>query len=99
MTHIIHNAWNVNFNRTLASFEPQILGTRKLLDVCATSSRPIRLLFVSSISAAQNWPISDGEVPEEPLSDPMQTSANGYGASKFVIENVRWLLLFWPHVY
>lgn len=94
MTHIIHNAWNVNFNHTLASFEPQISGTRKLLDICATSSRPIRLLFVSSVSAAKNWCISDGEVPEEPLADPMQTSTNGYGASKFVVENVRYSLLF-----
>lgn len=35
-------------------------------------------------------------VPEEPLADPAHTSAIGYGASKFVTENVRCLLSSLP---
>lgn len=88
LTHVIHNAWRVDFNRSLSSFESQISGTRKLVDLCANNPRPIQLFFTSSISSAQGWHISNGMVPEEPLTDPAHTSAIGYGASKFVTENV-----------
>jgi len=41
MTLIIHNAWKLDFNLSLASFESHILGTRHLVDLALSS--PLRL--------------------------------------------------------
>ncbi|KAJ3525806.1 hypothetical protein NM688_g8348 [Phlebia brevispora] len=88
VTHIIHNAWKVDFNHTLPSFESHIANTRKLLDECFTFARRPRVLFTSSIAAVQGWDVSRGLIPEEPLSDPALAIANGYGSSKYVAEQV-----------
>lgn len=89
ITHVVHNAWRVDFNLSLPSFEKYIAGTRRLVDLCSSLPRPAKLLFTSSVAAAYKWDISRGAVPEEVLSDTYVASANGYGASKFVAENVR----------
>ena len=73
----------------LKSFEPLIASTRRLVDACYTFSHPVRLLYTSSVSAAAGYDTSLGPVPEEPLADPEVAVATGYGASKFVVENVR----------
>ncbi|KAF7798250.1 hypothetical protein EIP86_009467 [Pleurotus ostreatoroseus] len=88
VTHIVHNAWRVDFNLGLSSFENQIAGTRKLLDICGSSSRPVRLLFTSSISVATSWPEENGLVPEAPLADPTYASDTGYSSSKYVVEQM-----------
>ncbi|GJE96032.1 acetyl-CoA synthetase-like protein [Phanerochaete sordida] len=88
VTHIVHNAWSVNFNQSLAAFEPLISGVSKLASVCATSSRPIRLLFTSSIGIANGWDMKQGLVPEHSLSDPTSATSTGYTASKYVTEKV-----------
>ncbi|KAH7330580.1 hypothetical protein B0J17DRAFT_632360 [Rhizoctonia solani] len=49
------NAWEVNFNLALQSFEPNIRGTRNLLDLAFSSTAPTglpRFAFTSSISVA-----------------------------------------------
>ncbi|KAF8601147.1 acetyl-CoA synthetase-like protein [Ceratobasidium sp. AG-I] len=51
-TIIIHNAWQVNFNLSLQSFEPSIQGACNLLDLAFSSPARPRFLFTSSISAA-----------------------------------------------
>ena len=91
VTHVIHNAWKVDFNHTLKSFEQLIAGTRKLVDACSTFSLPITLLYTSSVSAAMAWDSASGPVPERPLSDPRVAAPTGYGASKYVTEHVRTL--------
>lgn len=88
LTHTVHNAWKVNFNHSLGSFETQISGTRKLLDFCAAASQPVRLLFTSSISTVHQWDPSNGLVPETPLPDPNLAAESGYAASKYVVEQV-----------
>ena len=88
MTHIIHNAWNVNFNHPLTSFESQISGTRKLADLCLESAAPIHLMFTSSISVALGWDMTSGPVPEDLLDDPAVATGNGYASSKYVVEQV-----------
>lgn len=93
VTHVVHNAWRVDFNLSLPSFEKYIAGTRRLVDLCCSLPKPVKLLFTSSVAAAYKWDTSRGAVPEEVLSDTYVASANGYGASKFVAENVR--LLTW----
>ena len=89
VTHVVHNAWKVDFNHVLKSFEPLIASTRRFIDACYTFSHPVRLLYTSSVSAAAGYDTSRGPVPEEPLVDPEVAVATGYGASKFVVENVR----------
>lgn len=89
MTHVIHNGWKVDFNLSLSSFESNIAGTRKLVDFCCSLSRPAKLLFTSSISATYRWNISLGPVPEELVPTPEVATTNGYGASKFVVEQVK----------
>ncbi|KAJ3555456.1 hypothetical protein NM688_g2570 [Phlebia brevispora] len=88
VTHVVHNAWKVDFNLSLQSFEPLIANTRRLLDACSTFSRPVRVFYTSSISAAAGYDPALGPVPEEPLSDPGVVLATGYGASKFVVEKL-----------
>lgn len=89
VTHIVHNAWRVDFNLSLESFESYIAGTRRIIDLCCVTPHPVKLLFTSSASAVQGWDASNGQVPEEVLSDPTIGVGSGYGASKFIAENVR----------
>ncbi|GJE93768.1 hypothetical protein PsYK624_099290, partial [Phanerochaete sordida] len=88
VTHVVHNAWRVDFNLALPSFETHVAGTRRLVDVCAGAARGARLVFVSSVSAAQDWDVARGPVPEAPLADPALSVGTGYGSSKFVGENL-----------
>ena len=88
VTHVVHNAWRVDFNLSLSSFEKHITATRRLVDLCCSLPRPVKLLFTSSVAATYKWDISAGPVPEEVLEDVHAASGNGYGASKFVAENV-----------
>ncbi|EPQ52234.1 acetyl-CoA synthetase-like protein [Gloeophyllum trabeum ATCC 11539] len=89
-THIIHNAWRLDFNLTVASFEPNIKGVRNLIDLALRSSYGVnfRFVFASSVSVAQGWPRDRGTFPEE--SDlPVDVAVGaGYGESKFVSEQL-----------
>lgn len=55
VTHIVHNAWPVDFKRPLQSFEKSLQGVRNLVDFALSSpyTDPPRLLFVSSIGVFQ----------------------------------------------
>ncbi|KIP12187.1 hypothetical protein PHLGIDRAFT_62555 [Phlebiopsis gigantea 11061_1 CR5-6] len=86
VTHVVHNAWTVNFNLPLHAFEDQISGVRKLVDASASTSRSIRLLVTSSIGVATKWDPVRGPIPERLLNDPSIATTNGYSASKYVVE-------------
>ncbi|KAF3069989.1 Iterative polyketide synthase CazM [Trichoderma lentiforme] len=77
---IIHNAWPVNFNMSIASFEPYIRGVRHFVDFAGAASKKVALVFVSSIGTAINWTASE-PVPERRLEDPTLADL-GYGISK-----------------
>ncbi|KAF7341008.1 Acetyl-CoA synthetase-like protein [Mycena sanguinolenta] len=89
-TVIIHNAWTLDFNKTLSSFEPHVKGTRNLIDLARQSSTAsgVRFLFTSSISSAQNWDQKRGPFPEELQLDASVAIGNGYGESKYVSERI-----------
>jgi thioester reductase-like protein len=78
----IHNAWPVNFNLTLTSFEPYIRGVRHLIDFSAKSVKRPNIVFISSIGAVQAWDAPE-PVPEKPLTD-LKLASPGYGQSKLV---------------
>jgi thioester reductase-like protein len=87
---IIHNAWRLDFNLSLGSFEPHVAGTRRLLDLAFASQDPsrTRVLLTSSVAVAQSWPKAKGAFPEEPLDDPTWSVGGGYGESKYVAERL-----------
>ncbi|GBE89006.1 hypothetical protein SCP_1500080 [Sparassis crispa] len=77
VTAIIHNAWRVNFNLSLSSFEPLITGVCNLINLSAGSpsfAGP-RILFVNSIG-----------VLRKPILDPKVAMGAGYSESKWVAD-------------
>ncbi|KAF7536709.1 hypothetical protein G7054_g4294 [Neopestalotiopsis clavispora] len=79
----IHNAWPVNFNIPLESFEPHIRGVRNVADFAAQASKRVAVMFVSSVGTASRWDSAGGPVPESRLTDTSLADA-GYGRSKMV---------------
>lgn len=82
----IHNAWAVNFNMDLESFEDNIAGTRRCVDFVASARYHPQILFVSSIASTGNWSGSGntGLVPEEFITNDSLPLPQGYGESKHV---------------
>ncbi|KAG1835273.1 putative aminoadipate reductase [Suillus variegatus] len=90
VTIIIHNAWRLDFNLALSSFDSHVRGTRNLIDLALSSPhhpKP-RFMFTSSISSAQSWDRAKGPFPEEVQYDAGVATGPGYGASKYVSERV-----------
>ncbi|KAF7321145.1 General substrate transporter [Mycena chlorophos] len=89
VTLIIHNAWKLDFNLSVASFEPHIHGTRKLADLALSSPQRPRIVFTSSVASAMNWDPSKGPCPEELIgTEGVSAGSTGYGQSKLVAEQV-----------
>ena len=86
VTHVVHNAWTVNFNLPLSAFEEHIIGVRHVIDFCMRSTRRAGLLFVSSIASVMN--ANEDLVPEREFTDSSVAGASGYGESKHVAERV-----------
>ncbi|RPD77318.1 acetyl-CoA synthetase-like protein [Lentinus tigrinus ALCF2SS1-7] len=89
VTQIFHNAWRVDFNVALPSFEPLIAGARNLLDLALSSPLPggPRVLFVSSISSLRNH-IGSSPADETIDVDPALAYGSGYSESKWVTEQL-----------
>jgi nucleoside-diphosphate-sugar epimerase/acyl carrier protein len=87
---IIHNAWKVNFNHPLESFEnPHIKGVREFINFSMESKYNAHLSFVSSVSTIGAWTSAMGPVvPEAPLEDVEAVMKQGYGESKHVSERI-----------
>jgi thioester reductase-like protein len=80
---VIHNAWSVNFNMGVSSFENQIQGTRNLLDLSLRQNA--RFFLVSSVSAAVR---SGNVVTESHLEHLTDAQEMGYARSKLVAERL-----------
>ncbi|KZP33662.1 acetyl-CoA synthetase-like protein [Athelia psychrophila] len=87
---IIHNAWRLDFNLSLASFEPNIRGTRNFVDLATQSKNAatLRFLFTSSIATAQGWDRAKGNFPEEVQFEVSTALGGGYGEAKYVCERI-----------
>ncbi|KAE9406898.1 acetyl-CoA synthetase-like protein [Gymnopus androsaceus JB14] len=91
LTMVIHNAWRLDFNLSLASFESHVKGSRVLIDLARSSrhSSSVRFLFTSSISSAQSWDAhTQGPYPEHVVMDAKYAVGGGYGESKYVTERI-----------
>lgn len=89
VTLIIHAAWPVNFNISLASLVPHTAGLRNLLELSLSVpfKSPARVIFASSISTAFRMP-TPANVPEEPIQSLTYAAPTGYARSKLVGERI-----------
>ncbi|KGO64305.1 Male sterility, NAD-binding [Penicillium expansum] len=79
---VIHNAWPVNFNMSVRSFEPHIRGVRHLVDFSAQVARKtVPITFISSIGTVERWGNPQVPVPEQALPD-WSLATMGYSQSK-----------------
>ncbi|TFK33600.1 hypothetical protein BDQ12DRAFT_614995 [Crucibulum laeve] len=88
-TLIIHNAWALNFNWTLDTYETvHVKGVRNLVNFALLSPRaePPRIVFTSSIATVGGY--SSGPALEVPIEDPAVCMPHGYARSKFVAERI-----------
>ncbi|KAJ5947051.1 acetyl-CoA synthetase-like protein [Penicillium verhagenii] len=87
---IIHNAWKVDFNHSVESFEDtHIKGVRNFVDFSLKSKYNAHIHFVSSISTVGAWTTQMGQsVPEVPMEDSAVVLPQGYGESKHVAERI-----------
>ena len=87
-THIIHNAWPVNFNLPLPAFRTQLDSLVNLISFTAKSTISPRLSFISSISSVMSYGSSSQKIPEELISAESAPGPNGYSESKFLSERL-----------
>lgn len=81
---IIHNAWPVNFNIPLESFEPQFQRLCNIAKFASGASKRVAVVFISSVGTADGWVSrKDGPVPEVRLEQ-MALAGIGYGQSKMI---------------
>ncbi|KAJ2994174.1 hypothetical protein NUW58_g1629 [Xylaria curta] len=83
VTHVIHNAWQVDFNLSIHSFTEHISFVRRLIDFSSHTRFGAEIFFISSISAVGGL---QGNVAEQIYSDWSTPKASGYGQSKFLSE-------------
>ncbi|KAL5339881.1 NRPS-like enzyme [Aspergillus crustosus] len=87
---VIHNAWKVNFNHPVSSFEdPHLKGVREFVDFSIQSRYRAHIAFVSSVATVGGWTETMGPiVPEEPLETIDTVLEQGYGESKHIGERI-----------
>ena len=90
VTHVIHNAWAVDFNLSLSSFEDtHIRGVRQFIDFSVHSENRAHIFFTSSISTVMNWSANhSGAVPEQVFDDFSVAEPMGYAESKHISERL-----------
>jgi nucleoside-diphosphate-sugar epimerase len=94
VTHIIHNAWPVDFKRTITSFESQFSIMANLLDLARDAGSRPQFMFVSSIAVVAQYSnnTSGNEnpivVPEAPFQPHWPAPTMGYGQAKLVCEKM-----------
>ncbi|KAK8080922.1 Non-canonical non-ribosomal peptide synthetase FUB8 [Apiospora hydei] len=82
---MILNAWPVNFNMPVESFEPHLAGVRYFGDLAARAAKRAAVVFISSIGSIQGWSMNERgrPLPEERFED-WSLPSGGYGCSKLV---------------
>ena len=103
VTHILHNAWPMDFNRRLSSFQSQFQAVQNLLrlalDVyncdgsghCMGTGQRVKFVFISSIAVVGEYPgASEGfsSIPETNVRDVTYTNRIGYAEAKLVCERI-----------
>ncbi|TLD28597.1 hypothetical protein PspLS_03934 [Pyricularia sp. CBS 133598] len=79
---IVHNAWPVNFNMSVETFEPHVASARNFVDLCLKAAKNVHVVFVSSIGTSDGWTKAEA-FPERRAHD-LTLPSTGYGRSKLV---------------
>lgn len=88
-THILHNAWEVNFNLSLPTFQPHVNGVRQFIDFSAHSTYGASIFFISTVSTVMKWPVNHtGKMPEQVIDDWSLPQPMGYAESKYISERL-----------
>lgn len=88
-THIVHNAWPVNFNLPLSSFEPQLEACCQLMAFARSAPNFKELMFLSSVGVANDWSNHfEEDVPEQPIENTSVAEGMGYAQSKLLAEQL-----------
>ena len=87
---IIHNAWQVDFNLSLDSYEhSHVGGVRNLIEMAIKSTHQAAIFFISSISSVSNYSARErAQVPEETIKDFTVPQRMGYAESKYIAERL-----------
>lgn len=89
---MIHNAWQIDFNLSLPSFEPHLQGIRSLIEFASRARQQPGIFFISSIASVFDWPTGDKGQPaaiEEVLfPDAYYPQGTGYGKSECIAEQL-----------
>jgi thioester reductase-like protein len=90
VTLIISNAWRLDFNLGVTSFEPNIQSIRHLVDFALSSTlqQPPRIVNVSSVSSIGSKAPDANNTIAEDLSEKCEATPIGYGQSKYVSERI-----------
>ena len=89
MDIFIHNAWTVDFNLSLASYEPHLQGLKNIVAMANASAHHASLFFISSIASVFKWPdFHSGPVPEQSMLKNNVAQPIGYGESKHAAERI-----------
>ncbi|THV08167.1 acetyl-CoA synthetase-like protein [Dendrothele bispora CBS 962.96] len=86
LSHIVANAWRVDFNLGLSSFDSDIKGLRNMVDLALATNSLI--IFVSSVGIFQRFMYAKQRpFPEDSLPAEI-ASGGGYAQSKWVSEQI-----------
>ena len=98
-THILHNAWPVNFNLALDTFsDPHVRGVRQFIDFSSRSSHAAHLYFLSTVGTVRRWSSEQEQiehdstipkkVPEQIFESWDVSQRMGYTESKQISERL-----------
>ncbi|KAI4254857.1 MAG: hypothetical protein L6R42_007015 [Xanthoria sp. 1 TBL-2021] len=92
VTAIIHAAWKVDFNHSLASYSPiHLRGLRNFINLSLLSTYRAHVIFISSTSSVSRYPKISPEramVPQHHISSHAAAQHMGYAESKNVAEHI-----------
>ncbi|KAJ7855599.1 hypothetical protein B0H14DRAFT_3645801 [Mycena olivaceomarginata] len=83
ITVIIHNAWSLDFNKALSSFEPHVKGTRNLIDLARQSATESGVRFLFTVVRWRSLGLES-----QASSMPAFAIGSGYGESKYISERI-----------
>ena len=88
ITHVIHNAWEINFIKPLEYFEPQIAGIRRLVDFCAECAHDVTLFFTSTVGTGMGWSSTRNDPLPDRMLDWSFDPVLGYSQAKCIAEHI-----------
>lgn len=98
-THVLHNAWPVNFNLALDSFsDTHVRGVRQFIDFSSRSTHAAHVYFLSTIGTVRRWSSRQEQtdtdsttpkrVPEQIFESWDVSQQMGYAESKQISERL-----------